>query len=67
MANLNPIVEENEKEFLFEQYYQNFITHLTIFKNLIKERYFESFHEEKLQQVAQLMKEFIEVIQLYMN
>lgn len=67
MADLNPMIEESEKEFLFEQYYQNFINHLLIFKNLIKEHYFESFHEEKLEYVAIVMKEFVEVIQMYLN
>lgn len=67
MASLNPNIEENEKEFLFEQYYQNFINNLIIFKNLIKDRFFESFDEERLIEVATLMKEFIEVIRLYLN
>lgn len=67
MASLNPHIEENEKEFLFEQYYQNFINGLIIFKNLLKENYFESLDEEKLVTIASLMKEFIDVIVLYLN
>lgn len=43
------------------------MNNLIIFKNLIKENYFESFDEEKLINVAQIMKEFIEVIRLYLN
>ena len=67
MASLNPNIEEDEKEYLFEQYYQNFVNNLLVFKNLIKEHFFESFDVERLIFVGQSMKEFIEVIKLYLQ
>ena len=67
MASLNPHIEEDEKEFLFEQYYQNFVNNLIMFKNLILEHFFESFDVDRLIFVGQTMKEFIEVIKQYLH
>lgn len=67
MACLNPNIEEDEKEFLFEQYYENFINNMLVFKNLIKDNFFESFDVERLIFVGQTMKEFIDVIKQYLH
>ncbi len=41
---LNPLVVEDDKEMKFEEYYQNLLTHMGIFQNLIENNYFKSFH-----------------------
>ena len=40
---------------------------MLVFKNLIKEHFFESFDVERLIEVGLCMKEFIEVIKLYLH
>ena len=52
---MNPKIEEDEKEIIFEEYYQNFVTNCIIFKNLLSEQFFEGFNKEKLLNVNSIL------------
>ena len=50
----------------FEEYYQNLLTNMEFFQNLINNNYFKSFHSQRMILVSNTMKDLVQGIQNYL-